>query len=139
MGMKILETIRELYNLIAVSQPKAGSVKNHTKLARQLSKIVKREKPWGWRYVQSVAKGTVQPSKDMRQAVDRLALAMDGTPAMLADVEEVTVVALRGSLQAGALVLPKSQLCQQPGCRITFVPRVPWQKYCGVCKRSRRR
>jgi hypothetical protein len=49
--------------------PKKDKVKTYQKLALELSKLVKKNPPWSWRYVQSVDHGTVEPSKKFMKAV----------------------------------------------------------------------
>ena len=44
----------------------------------------------------------------------------------------VQVLARPGAVPAGSLVLGEARQCVWPGCRVRFVPRVPWQRYCDL-------
>jgi len=52
--------------------PKKGKVKYYQKRALELSKIVNKNPPWSWRYVQSVDHGTVEPSRKFIKAMQLL-------------------------------------------------------------------
>lgn len=136
--MQTVDTLNQITDLIAAALPAAGRVELHTTVATRLSKVVKRVKPWGWRYIQGVSKGTIKPSKELSKAVDKLAYSMDDKSPELVDIEYVTVAAPRGKVQSRAYLSAASRLCENPACNITFIPRVPWQKYCGLCKRRRK-
>lgn len=53
-------------------QPKNGKVKYYQKRALELSKLVHKNPPWSWRYVQSVDHGTVKPSVKFVKAMNLL-------------------------------------------------------------------
>jgi hypothetical protein len=102
-------------------------------MARRLSQIAHKRPAWGWRYVQSVASGTVQPSRRFAAAVDVLAVSFDGVPVVAANAAPITVYAEAGTIREGALVMGRSVMCANPGCSTQFVPNVPWRRYCPVC------
>jgi hypothetical protein len=103
-------------------------------MAQRLSKIVKKDEPWTWRYVQSVASQTVAPSKKFKRAVEVLAVVFDEMPIAIANSVSVSVFAEQGTIPEGAFVMGEARRCAMPGCTITFVPTVPWRKYCPVCR-----
>lgn len=109
----------------------------YTDLAVRLSKLAhKNGDAWSWRYVQSVHKGTVAPSKKFANAVEVLAASMDGLPAFVADTEPVTIHARRGTVRVNSIVLGLSKACANPRCTIHFIGIVPWQKYCPRCRQK---
>jgi hypothetical protein len=106
----------------------------YTDVAERLSKIADKKPTWGWRYIQSVASGTVKPSKKFSHAVEILAISLDGVPAPLADSVPVTVYAKTGTIPDGAFVIAKAQRCANPSCTVMFVPNTPLRKYCSLCR-----
>ena len=58
------------YRLRSISG-KNANVKLYQKMAIRLSKLVGKTPAWGWRYVQSVCSGSVEPSKKFMQALER--------------------------------------------------------------------
>lgn len=111
-------------------------------VAERLSQIARKDPPWSWRYVQSAYRDTLghPPSKRFLRALELLAAEEDGTPAFVAETEEVTVYARAGAIRPGTIILGESQLCKHPPCGIWFVRTHPRQKYCPGHKdpRSRR-
>lgn len=111
----------------------------YTDLAIRLSKLAGRNgNAWTWRYVQSVHKGSVAPSKNFARSVELLIAEIDGMPAFIADTEPVTVHARRGSVRSNSIVLGLSKACANPRCTIHFIGIVPWQKYCPRCRKKAR-
>jgi hypothetical protein len=109
-----------------------GTVGFYTMLAEKLSRIVKKEPAWTWRYIQGAHAGSIQPSKLLIRAVNALGAALDEVPVAMAYTVQVTIYARPDTVQAGSLVLGASKTCARPGCRVTFVPNVPWRKYCST-------
>jgi hypothetical protein len=125
----------ELHSLFEALRPswgKNGEVAFYDQLAKRLSQIARKNKPWGWRYVQSVDHGTLghPPSRRFIRAAEVLAAEVDGLPAFIAETEPITIHARPGSVHPNAILLSESKLCANPTCTIHFIPRVPWQKYC---------
>jgi hypothetical protein len=96
-------------------------------IADRLSMLASKEPGWGWRYLRNVINGKLEPSAKLAEAVMRLGATIDGTPDDLVRSERVSIQAI-GHVRPGALVLADSKPCANPGCRVEFVPRVPWQK-----------
>jgi hypothetical protein len=96
-------------------------------IADRLSVLASKEPGWGWRYLRNVLNGKLEPSAKLAEAVMRLGATIDGTPDELVKSERVSIQAI-GHVRPGALVLADSRPCANPGCRVEFVPRVPWQK-----------
>jgi hypothetical protein len=135
------DDLHSLFAALRSSWGNHGEVSFYEELATRLSRIARKEKPWGWRYVQSVDHDTLghPPSKRFLRAVEVLAAEADGLPAFVADTEAVTVYARPGSVHPNAIIMAESKLCANPICNIHFVPRVPWQKYCPRCAKLKRR
>jgi|SRR5919108_5044405 hypothetical protein len=102
----------------------------YTLIADKLSKMVGREDPWTWRYVQGVHKGTIAPSPIFARAVFALGAAIDEVPVTVIDTEAVQVYARKGLVKPRSVVLAASKPCANPACPVQFVPKVPWQKFC---------
>ena len=123
---------------------KNGKVAFYQELAKRLSQIAHKNKPWGWRYVQSVDHGTLghPPSRLFIRAVKVMAAEaaeMDGLPTFVAETEPIMVHARPGSVHPNAIVISESKACANPTCIIHFIPRVPWQKFCPRCAKLKRR
>jgi len=132
-AMSTKETLIQLLTLLDAILEYKSNKERYGDLAGRLSKIANKEPAWGWRYVQSVVSGTVEPSKKFSNAVDVLAVSFDGIPVPFAKSSPVTVYAETGTIQEGAFVMLPSQVCANPACTVTFVPNVPWRKLCPVC------
>ena len=132
--------LHSLFHTLRPSWGKKGEVAFYQELAKRLSQIARKEKPWGWRYVQSVDHGTLghAPSRRFIQAVEVLAAESDGMPAFVAETEAVTVYARAGAVHPNSILLGESKACANPTCTIHFIPRVPWQKFCPRCANKRR-
>src|SRR5574343_1208886 len=93
-----------------------GEVAFFEQLAIRLYLTAHQDTPWGWRYIQSVAHGTLEPSRKFMAAVQLLASEMDGLPAFIAETEPVTVHARPETVQKNSIVLGSSRICANPGC-----------------------
>lgn len=134
MTISTKETLTQLLALLAEILKPADHKDLYTDMARRLSRIAGKSPAWGWRYVQSVAAGTVEPSKKFAKAVDTLAITFDGMPVQFAQATPVTVYAETGTIAEGSLVMAGSIRCATPSCSVMFVPNVPWRKHCPVCR-----
>ena len=105
-----------------------------------LSQLVGKVPAWGWRYLQGVLNGSIGASVKLVQAIMEWGAVLDGQPAVLANTVDASVRAREGQLHPGAVVLAGSTRCGHQGCKVAFVPRVPWQFYCcdGCRKKARR-
>jgi len=127
------DTLLEILTLLDAMIEYSSNKDKFGDMAVRLSKIAKKSPAWGWRYVQSVASGTVEPSKKFADAVQILAVSIDGIPVSLAGASPITVYAETGTIKEGSLVMNKSVRCANPSCTVEFVPNVPWRKHCPVC------
>lgn len=125
----VQHAIGDLLELFREPMIGAGQVALYDEIAARLSAIVDKQPAWGWRYVHGVATGSMQPSKLMSRAVMAMVASMDGVPVEVADTEPVQIYARPGAVRAGSIVLGGSRMCDLPGCPVSFVPSVPWQKY----------
>jgi hypothetical protein len=132
-AMSTQDTLRELLTLLDALLKHADHQDLYGDMAERLSKIAGKSPAWGWRYVQSVSAGTVQPSKAFSKAVEALAVTFDGIPVPFAKSSPVTVYAETGTIADGSLVMSASRRCASPNCTVVFVPNVPWRKLCPVC------
>ena len=107
-----------------------GKVAVYEDLARRLSTLAHKDPPWGWRYIQGVEKGTIEPSAKLTRAVVALGATLDGIPSVAANTQAVQVYAEMGRVKPGSIILAASKLCARPTCPVSFVPVVPLQKYC---------
>lgn len=101
-------------------------------IAAKLSALVGREPAWTARYPQSVLSGTISPSPEFARAVKGLGALLDDMPAILASAVRITIFAQPGTIREGSLVLGQSKVCARAGCRVMFVPNVPWRKFCST-------
>jgi hypothetical protein len=114
-----------------------GQVALYKEVAKRLSALARKQPPWGWRYIQCVEKGTLAPSQKLTRAVFSLGATLDGVPTLVANTEPVQVYARPGTVRPGSIILGESRACARPGCPVSFIPRVPWQKYCSSeCRRK---
>lgn len=100
----------------------------YTEVGKQLSTLARKSPPWGWRYMKSVHSGTIQPGKKLLAAIDALGAVLDGIPPAVAVSKEITCFTA-AQVKSGSIILSDSIICIRPGCLISFVPVVPWQKY----------
>lgn len=137
-AMSIRETLLELLTLLDTMVDYSDHKDKYSDMAARLSKIARKDPAWSWRYIQSVAAGTVEPSRKLGRAVDALAVTFDSVPVPFATSSPVTVYAETGTIANGALVMAGSKRCASPSCTVIFVPNVPWRKLCPVCNPRKR-
>jgi hypothetical protein len=136
---QVQQDLQLLLDALRPSLNGRGHVAFYTDAARRLSVIVGKKPAWGWRYIQGVEKGTIEPGRKLTRAVAALAASMDGVPAFVADTEPVQVYARPGAVRPGSVILGESRTCANPGCTISFVPNVPWRRYCPNCGGRKKR
>ena len=108
-------------------------VETYERIAQELSQLAGKKQPWGWRYIQSVHRGTVEPSHKMTWALQARVAALDDVPSILAAAVAVEVLAAPENKIGGSYVMSESRLCANPSCNIRFVPNHPSRIYCPVC------
>jgi len=127
--------IDALYEFLDVGE----KVKTYERLAEELSAIAGKNVPWGWRYVQSVHKGTVEPSHKFVWALQARVVKLDDVPSILAASVPVEVRAAPNNNIGGSYVMGRAHLCANPQCNVRFVPNHPSRIYCPECSPSRKR
>ncbi|TAK12466.1 MAG: hypothetical protein EPO32_08475 [Anaerolineae bacterium] len=131
---QFLSTIFEAKGRTEGVDPKTGrflvSRKDMALTAQELSRLVGKQPPWSPRALQSVYAGTNEPGKKMLAAILAMGAAMDGVSPALANKVEMRLYANPANVRAGAVVLGESRACLRPGCGVSFVPNVPWRKFC---------
>lgn len=130
MNKAISQDLWTIFEILKAVQPHDGKTAIYERMAARLSQMVNKRPPWGWRYIQSIMGGTIQPSPELTRAVQLMTAAIDGTPPEFAEAKEITVMADPANVHAGSLVLGQSKQCEYDACPILFVPTVPWGKYC---------
>jgi hypothetical protein len=131
--------LQEIFTLYKGRWPRSSNLHLYGEIATRLSKTASRPQPWTWRYIQSVARGTIDASAELSRAVQILAAEIDGQPATISQARAVQVIANPDRVQAGALIMGESKQCKHPPCMIVFVPTVPWQEYCPLHKLPKNR
>ena len=131
----VSETVIQIFELLQLSCKDGTKLEIWKDMANRLSKLAGNKKPWGWRYVASVASKTLEPSRKFVHAVELLTQQLDGTPPEMAEAVKVEIYARH--VHPGSLVLGESKQCADPGCLVHFVPVVPWQKYCPRHRKKR--
>jgi len=133
MAMSTKDTLLQIIAILESLLTFETNMDKFENIAGRLSKIANKEPAWSWRYVQSVASGTVEASKKFADAVQVLAVSLDGVPVVSAKAVPVTVYAEKDSITEGSYVMSGSKICANPACTVTFVPNVPWRKLCPIC------
>ena len=133
--------------LIDIYQELYGStitIANLNELAADLSKIVKRARPWTGKFLHSLIKGYpgFTANGQLIEALTVLAGRQDGVDEVQARAKETKVLSIN-QLPTGTVVLGEARRCATPGCQILFVPTHPRQKYhsknCAeTCRRQKR-
>lgn len=95
-------------------------------VANRLSFIAKKTPPWGWKYLRNILSGKLEGSPKLYSAIMRLGAVIDDTPFDIARSVPVEVMAI-GIVKPGSLIFSDSRICANPGCNISFIPRVPNQ------------
>ena len=126
----IHQDLLQLYDVLSAIQPKQTKTEHYERLADRLSRISNKTTAWKWRYIMSVANETIDPSPALVRAVGLLTASLDGRPAEFSEARQMQVMADPDRIQTGSLVLGYSKICFYPTCTISFVPVVPWGKYC---------
>ena len=126
-----IQVVRDLLDHYRASTPIMGKVEFYTLIVGKMAEAIgdDPDSSWSWRYLQSVERGTVSPSKKFMRAIDVLGAAVDGMPLDIADTAPVTVYARPGSVRPGSVIQGESIFCAYPLCSLSFVPKYANQKY----------
>jgi len=124
---ELIDIYRELYKEL----PEPAIKPNLIDLADRLSRLVKKQRPWGFEYLRNVINGKQEASKELQKAIAILIGGLDGQSPLQARLNPVPklVYSVNG-LQDGDIILGHTRRCQMESCGIRFVPVVPWQRYC---------
>ena len=108
----------------------------YKRLAGDLSKVARKQPEWSRRYILSVHKGTIEPSRKLAQAVMDLGAYYDGHGLRLTvGASEVKITTHDPEGIAGAYIMGKPKICTDCGARL--VPNVPWRRKCPSCSPPR--
>lgn len=124
-----MDDLRALYDTL----PGPTATARWETLAGRLNKIAGRH--WTGTYCQSVANGTIPPTKTMRRAVAALAASYDGLPGHLATAVPASTFSAPDNDIAGAYVMGRAASCEKCGSK--FVGSVPWRRFCPSCRPPR--
>lgn len=126
MNANLLESLyRELYG-----DPSApGKMANLRELAALLSDIAKREKPWTYRYLNSLINDDdgFRVTEELEQALRVLAARLDQAHPLKGWLVKIEAYSVDGAVQPGSIITGKSERCT---CGVLFVPHHGTQKYC---------
>ncbi len=122
----ITYTLREIMEIMGLD----ASMKSFAVIARDLSRIVRKEPPWTKKYIHSVYHEQIEISPLLAKAVETLAQMADGTPGGMAGSVYVRVLA-QPEIPEGILIPANAKVikCARPGCPVWFVRVHPRQEY----------
>jgi len=122
-------TLTEIYRRIYGNETEI-IMSNLDELARDLSEIARRDRPWTGKYLHSLIKEYpgFNANGGLTEALTALRSRLNDEDEILARAKRVSVLALNG-IPKNAIVLGKPRRCANPGCQVIFVPTHPRQKY----------
>lgn len=122
-----LETLAELYNQTYAkdSRKKKDCL---IELADRLSKIAGRNRPWTWRFLNSLLNGDkgFSISLEMERAIHIAEARLDGQPEVQARSRAITVFTVNG-IEPNSIVFGHTTRCY---CQLPVVFNHPARKYC---------
>ena len=123
------DTLIEIYRRIYGHEAEI-IISNLDEMARDLSELVQRDRPWTGKYLHSLIKeySGFNANGRLIEALGALRSRLNGEDEILARGKRVNVLALNG-IPENAIVLGKPRRCANPGCHVIFVPTHPRQKY----------
>lgn len=127
-----MQTCRQL--LLDVYQDMYGpkiTLANLSELARDLSQVAGRSRPWTGKFLHSIIKeyAGFSPNNRLTKALTILAAQLDGASEIQARAHETQGILAINDLPAGTIILGQARRCARPGCLVHFVPTHPRQKY----------
>lgn len=125
------DTLRTIYEEIYGSLDAPGKMKNLRELAATLSQVAHREKPWTYRYLNSLLNGDsgFRVTPELNTALKVLGSKLDNANPLQARLVQITAFSINGNVEPGSIITGKSTRC--PGCLALFVPHSNLQIYCG--------
>ena len=110
-------------------------------LARELSKLDGRTKPWSWRYIRQVINGTLTPSARLLAAAKMLQKKTTGPEFESGNTSfvplPIQVLSTNRAVEGSQIPPADPKPCI--GCKAMFVPNVMNRKKCYVCSPPRKR
>lgn len=108
---------------------RTGLGESYSQFALTLKKAIEPNATRGFSktYIIQLEQGKRDITPEIQKAYWLIASAHDGVDPLLANAQQVTVWSVNEI--AGALVLAKAKECAKPGCKVRFVPTVPWQRF----------
>jgi hypothetical protein len=103
---------------------------NLNDLARDLSQVARRSRPWTGKFLHSLIKGYAgfSTNQELIDALHILVDRLEGSDEIQRRAKEATILTVN-DLPEGTIVLGPARRCATPGCRVFFVPIHPRQKY----------
>lgn len=105
----------------------------YTFVAEKLSAIAKKEPAWSAKYIYNVLKIENFASKKFEEAVNILAVAIDGVPIVVAQARKVTILTSK-NIKENTLIEIDSRPCASPDCTVWFIPNVHNRIHCYICR-----
>ena len=102
-------------------------------LARELSDLAGRKKPWSWRALRALGTGHNKPGVRLQTAIMARLAMIDDVPALIAASETYQVIGPPGANLHGVYTHGEILTCDKPDCIIRFVRDHPRAKYCPQC------
>ena len=102
-------------------------------IGRKLALLTKRKKPYTPQYLTNILNENYGDYKSavLTQAIMSMAVALDGrNPLSITHTKKVELFTQNGTVKPNSIILGKSKTCANPGCKISFVPRVPNANAC---------
>lgn len=100
-----------------------------------LASLITRPKPFTYRHLLSVARGSIGPGKGLQLAISAMLASLDGAhPLSVTAQVNDGVLYHQGGLR-GVYVMGPIKIC--PKCLLKFVPNHPSRKYCPICRPPR--
>jgi hypothetical protein len=112
-----------------------GSVALWTEIARQMNNVNQGRAPWTWRYMLQVYNGNLKPSARFMRAAMVLEQQLESSSPLAASAQALIAFTIAGRVKPGSIILGSSRTCERQGCNTSYVPVVPWQRFC--CKECR--
>ena len=103
---------------------------NLNNLARDLSQVAGRSRPWTGKFLHSLIKGYAgfTTNNELIDALNILVSRLEGCDEIQRRAKETTILTVN-DLPEGTIVLGQARRCATPGCLVLFVPIHPRQKY----------
>lgn len=108
----------------------AGAVRFWEEIARLMNEINQDKTAWSRSYMAMVYNGQIRPSAKFLRAAAVLEARIESESPVAASSVPFVGYVLAGRVKPGSIILGSSRECERPGCKTSYVPVVPWQRFC---------